>query len=367
MNFWVFVGVAFVLTASLAVVLRPLAVALGLVDRPSGRKIHAGDIPLIGGIAIFLGTGIALLAYVLLTEEGKLLILPIAIFLVAGFILLAVGIWDDLRDLPPVVRFIAQVLAALLMILGGGPVIRDLGMLSFSDTLVSTGVLAVPFTVFVTVGIINAINMSDGLDGLCGNLTMVSLLGLGTAASLWGDSADFQLINIFSAAVAGFLIFNQRMVWQPRALIFLGDAGSMLLGFVLAWFTIEISQPPIDAVSPAAALWFVALPVMDTVGVMLRRMLSGLSPFHADSQHLHHLLIQAGFSVAETLLLLGLCAVGGITVGLLGTWFEVPDLLLAGLFLVTGIAMFTLTYSSWQRRSFLGRPLRAPTAAASGH
>jgi UDP-GlcNAc:undecaprenyl-phosphate GlcNAc-1-phosphate transferase len=203
--------------------------------------------------------------------------------------------------------------------------------------------------------------MSDGLDGLCGNLTMVSLLGLGTAASLWSNTADFQLINIFAASVAGFLIFNQRMVWRPRALIFLGDAGSMLLGFVLAWFTIEISQAPVDAVSPAAALWFVALPVMDTVGVMLRRMLSGLSPFHADSRHLHHLLIHAGFSVAETILILGLFAVAGITVGLIGTWLNVADLLLAGLFLAAGIALFALTYSSWQRQSFLGRPLRAPT------
>lgn len=364
MYFWIFVAAAFLLTAALVLLLRPLAFAIGLVDKPTGRKTHAGEIPLIGGIAIFLGAGIVLLAYALLTEQGRQLLLPISNFLIAGSILLAVGIWDDLRDLPPAVRFAAQVLAALLMIAGGGPVISDLGALSLSGALVTTGVLAIPFTVFVTVGVINSINMSDGLDGLCGNLTMVSLLGLGTAAALWSNSGDFQLINIFSAAVAGFLLFNQRTIWRPRALVFLGDAGSMLLGFVLAWFTIEISQAPIDAVSPAAALWFVALPVMDTVGVMLRRVLSGLSPFHADSQHLHHLLIQSGFTVAETILILGLCAVAGITVGLLGTWTNVPDLLLAGLFLATGIALFVLTYTSWKRQSFLGRPLRSPSAAS---
>lgn len=366
MNFWIFVGVAFLLTAALVLLLRPLAFVIGLVDKPSGRKTHAGEIPLIGGIAIFLGAGIALLVYALLTEQGKVLLLPISVLLAAGAILLAVGIWDDLRDLPPVVRFVAQILAALVMIAGGGPVISDLGYLSLSGSgeVVTTGVLAIPFTVFVTVGVINSINMSDGLDGLCGNLTMVSLLGLGTAAALWSNSGDFQLINIFSAAVAGFLLFNQRTIWRSRALVFLGDAGSMLLGFVLAWFTIEISQAPIDAVSPAAALWFVAMPVMDTVGVMLRRVLSGLSPFHADSQHLHHLLIQSGFTVAETILILGLCAIAGITVGLLGTWMKVPDLLLAGLFLATGIALFVLTYTSWQRQSFLGRPLRTPGAAS---
>ncbi len=364
MNFWIFVLAAFLLTAALVLLLRPLAFKVGLVDRPTARKTHAGEIPLIGGLAIFLGTGIALLAYGLLTEQGKMLLLPISIFLAAGFTLLAIGVWDDLRDLPPVVRFIAQVIAALIMILGGGPVISDLGALSLSGAVVTTGVFAIPFTVFVTVGVVNSINMSDGLDGLCGNLTMVSLLGLGSAASLWSDTPDFQLINIFSAAVAGFLIFNQRMIWRPRALVFLGDAGSMLLGFVLAWFTIEISQAPVDAVSPAAALWFVALPVMDTVGVMLRRLLSGLSPFHADSRHLHHLLVQAGFSVAETLLILGMCAVAGITVGLMGTWFGVPDLFLAGLFLATGIAMFALTYTSWKQQSFLGRRLLASTIAA---
>lgn len=363
MNFWIFVAVAFLLTAALALLLRPLAFALGLVDKPSGRKTHAGEIPLIGGIAIFLGSGSALLAYALLTPQGRDLLMPISNLLLGGFILLAVGIWDDLRDLPPAVRFVAQILAALVMVAGGGPVISDLGNLSLSGDVVAMGVFAVPFTVFVTVGVINSINMSDGLDGLCGNLTMISLLGLGTAAALWSSRGDFQLINILSAAVAGFLLFNQRTFWRSRALVFLGDAGSMLLGFVLAWFTIEISQPPIDAVSPAAALWFVALPVMDTVGVMLRRMLSGLSPFHADSQHLHHLLVQSGFTVAETIMILGLCAVAGITVGLVGTWLKVPDLLLAMLFLATGIALFALTYISWKRRSFLGRPLRAPGTA----
>jgi UDP-GlcNAc:undecaprenyl-phosphate GlcNAc-1-phosphate transferase len=97
---------------------------------------------------------------------------------------------------------------------------------------------------------------------------------------------------------------------------------------------------------------------------MLRRLLSGLSPFHADSQHLHHLLVRAGFSVAETLLILGMCAVAGITVGLMGTWLRVPDLFLAGLFLATGIAMFALTYTSWKRQSFLGRRLLVSTIPA---
>jgi UDP-GlcNAc:undecaprenyl-phosphate/decaprenyl-phosphate GlcNAc-1-phosphate transferase len=101
MSFWIFVSAAFMLTAVFAVLLRPVAFALGLVDRPDARKVHEGNIPLIGGIAIFLGTGIALLAYVFLTEEGKLLLLPISIFLVSGFILLAVGIWDDLRNFRP--------------------------------------------------------------------------------------------------------------------------------------------------------------------------------------------------------------------------------------------------------------------------
>ena len=360
MSFWIFVAAAFALTVVFVLLLRPLAIAMGLVDRPTARKTHEGEIPLIGGISIYLGTGVAMLLSVLLSEQGRELILPIGIFLTSGFILIVVGIWDDLRDLPPAARFIAQVAAALVMILGGGPVISNLGALSPDGSIVSTGIFAIPFTVFVTVGVINAINMSDGLDGLCGNLTMVSLLGLGSAASLWSNTPDFQLINVFSAAVAGFLVFNQRMIWRPRAMVFLGDAGSMLLGFILAWFTIEISQAPVNAVSPAAALWFVALPVMDTVGVMLRRLLSGLSPFHADSQHLHHLLIRSGFSVAETILTLGLCAVAGIMVGLMGTWLDIPDLLLAGLFLATGIAMFSLTYTSWQRQSFLGRRLNAP-------
>jgi UDP-GlcNAc:undecaprenyl-phosphate GlcNAc-1-phosphate transferase len=202
--------------------------------------------------------------------------------------------------------------------------------------------------------------MSDGLDGLCGNLTLVSMLGLGAAATFWGAPTDVGLINILAAAVVGFLMFNQRVFWRPKALVFLGDAGSMLLGFSLAWLTIEMSQAPVRTVSPAAALWFVAVPVFDTVGVMLRRLLSGLSPLHADSKHLHHLLIHAGFNVSETILILCMCAMAGVAVGLAGTWLGAPDLLLAGMFLVAGLLSFALTYNSWKSGRFLGRQLHGP-------
>ncbi len=227
------------------------------------------------------------------------------------------------------------------MIYGADLVIRDLGALLPGGGTLELGWFAVPFTVFVTVGIINAVNLSDGLDGLCGNLTLVSLLGLGAAGSLFGHPQISPLINVLSAAVAGFLIFNQRMIWQPKAAVFLGDAGSTLLGFALAWVLVEVSQEPYRAISPAVALWFVVVPVFDTVAAIVRRMADGLSPLSPDTRHLHHLLIKSGFSVSKTIAVLCLLALQGVAVGLLATWFGWSEPLMALILFATWV-LFTL-------------------------
>jgi UDP-GlcNAc:undecaprenyl-phosphate GlcNAc-1-phosphate transferase len=341
----------------LIVLLRPIAIAIGLTDTPNERKQHVGNIPLVGGIAIFLGFALAVLVSPWVTAEAGPLSGKLKVFLVSSFILVAAGAWDDLRGLTPLSRLIVQIFVALIMVSGAGLIIVDLGSHMPADDHAILERLSVPFTVFATVGLINAINMSDGLDGLSGNLTLVSLLGFGLAYSIWGGGPGLELVNVLSAAIAGFLVFNQRMHWRSTASVFLGDAGSMMLGFSLAWVAIEISQGPAPAISPVAVLWFLAVPVYDTMGVIVRRLLHGRSPFHADARHLHHLFVGAGFSVTATIAILCGMALAGVAVGLCVTWWMVPDWQIMIAYLIGWVIYLAIVQRAWNERRFLGRPV----------
>ena len=349
---------AFVLTAVLIVMLRPMAIFIGLVDVPSKRKLHAGNIPLIGGVAIFLAalSSMVLLSYLNLGKpelDGSL-----GAFFAAGLLLLFVGVWDDYRELPAAIRFLAQIGASLIMVFSGKVVLTDLGYLSFSGEILSLGVLSIPFTVFTCLGVINAMNMCDGLDGLSGCLALIALIGLGGANSMGvGPIVDQHLIVVFAASVIAFLIFNLRTLWRSKAWVFLGDAGSMLLGITLAWLCIKLSQGEARVISPAAVLWFLMLPIMDAVCMMIRRIMRGQSPFAADREHLHHILLLAGFTVGQVVTLMCSIALWGVVVGLLGTFFGVPDIWLAGAFLACGLVYYWIVRRAWKVMRFLRRSI----------
>ena len=154
-------------------------------------------------------------------------------------------------ELSPAVRFVAQVIAALLMIFGAGVVLNDLGSMTPSGELLQLGFLAVPFTVFATLGIINALNMCDGLDGLSGSLTLTSLSGLILVAYIWGSPGRYgACCRFLGTAIVGFLLFNLRLLGRERASVFMGDAGSMFLGFALTWYAISLSQGESRALPP---------------------------------------------------------------------------------------------------------------------
>jgi UDP-GlcNAc:undecaprenyl-phosphate GlcNAc-1-phosphate transferase len=341
-------AVAFVATIILILLLRPVAMQVGLTDCPDTRKTHQGEMPLVGGIAIFLAVILAV-GLKMLLSGGVLPDRYVLSFLGGSFLLVVVGVWDDWVGLSPLVRFIIQVCAACTMVYGGGIFLNDLGYLGASDEIYSLGDLSVPFTVFVVVGMINAINMTDGLDGLSGNMTLVSLAGLGIANSFWGNHDHLQLLNTISAAVAGFLVLNQRSFWRNTAWVFLGDAGSMMLGFALIWNAIDIARLYPQIISPAATLWFLAVPIFDTVTMMIRRISDGRSPFQADSEHLHHLLVRSGMTVGETIGTMCVLQALGCGVGLLVTYFGVPDTWVALGFLLTGIVYLLLMKSAWKK------------------
>jgi UDP-GlcNAc:undecaprenyl-phosphate/decaprenyl-phosphate GlcNAc-1-phosphate transferase len=275
----------------------PLARRHGLIDVPHGRHDHAQPTPLVGGIGIFAGV----LAAALL--RGDLSTSFIA-YLAAAALLLLVGIYDDRRDLPWRLRIVVQACAALILAVGG---VYAHGV----GNLLPLGFLAIPFSVFATVGAINAVNMIDGVDGLAGSLVLIALMFLVGAAGAAGHATLAADLLLIAGALTAFLAFNLRRPGLPAAKLFLGNSGSALLGLTVVWAAFSLAQIPGNAGAGIVAPWLVAIPLIDCVVVMLRRLLAGRSPFCADRNHLHHLLADAGWSPQQTVLAGALAALAG--------------------------------------------------------
>jgi len=277
-----------------------------VLDRPGRHNAHRDPVPAVGGIGVVLGIALAWLAAPAATPA----LLPSALL-----VLLATGLLDDHRGLSARTRFVVQALVVLMLAFGADMLLRDFGALRPDGGLLAVGWLALPLTVFCALGLINATNMIDGSDGLAGTLGLASLAGMAGLAAVAGRGDEAVLLFGACAALAAFLAFNLRIGGRP-ARVFLGNGGSMALGGLLAWAAIALSQGETRAFAPATALWLCAVPLVDTVSVMWRRLAARRSPFDADHQHVHHLLLRAGFGVNATLgLLLGLhlaCMAAGI-------------------------------------------------------
>lgn len=347
---------AFIITTALSIGLRPLARQIGLVDVPNERKVHHGEIPLVGGIAIFIGV---LSAHIISAVFSPATVIGqhYLSFYAAASLLLLVGLVDDYWELKPTTKLIAQLFAASIMVFGGGVVVNELGSLGFTSGAVTLGMFAVPFTLFATVGVVNAVNMSDGLDGLAGSLTLVPLLGFYIATEWYGTGLYADLLILTIASVTAFLLFNVTFPGKRKALIFLGDAGSMLLGLSLVWFAISLSQGTDSAIRPGAALWFLMVPIFDAASMILRRVTRRRSVFGADKEHLHHVFLLAGFTVGETVLTMASFALVGVLVGLAGSHFEISDAVLIGAFVVCGVLYFWMIMRAWSVMRFLRRSI----------
>lgn len=341
--------------ALLVLILRPVARRIGLLDIPNARSSHQKPTPLVGGLAIFLAI---LLGSLAAAASG---ILPLnrytLSFFGGGLMLVIVGVIDDARDLSASLRFAVQIAASLIMIFGGGVVLTDLGRMQPNGELLELGFLAIPFTVFATLGVINALNMSDGVDGLSGSLALISLTGLMIVSAVNGGPADTVVLAMMAAAIVSFLLFNLRLPGRSRAAVFMGDAGSMFLGYALTWFTISLSQGEQRAIVPAAALWFLMLPLFDTVTMMLRRLAKRRSPFSADREHVHHVFLMAGFTVNETVIIMAAAALIGVGIGLLCLDLRAPEFTIAGFFVICGILYFWMMLRSWKVMRFIERSI----------
>ncbi len=266
-----------------------LAPLVGLVDHPSPRKIHEQVIPRIGGIAIIIGALIPVLLWVPLQRE-------ILSYIAAVLLLALFGALDDRHDLDYRVKFASQIGAALIFSYFGGVAVHHF---PFVPGEVLPDWLSIPVTVLVLVAVTNAINLSDGMDGLAGG---TSLLVLGFWAILGyqaGDSALVMLALAIAGGTIGFLRFNTH-----PARIFMGDCGSQFLGFSAGVLALMVTQDSNTALSPLLPILVFGLPILDTGWVMIRRIYAGRSPFSPDRGHIHHRMLDLGLSQYESVVLI---------------------------------------------------------------
>ena len=316
-------------------ILQPLATRLGLVDVPTARKNHVRHTPTSGGIAMMLGLTLAFLLR--FTPSPSLVS-----FLVAAWLLIITGWLDDRYDLRWWTRIGIQMSAALILIYGGGVRIEHIGPV-FGFGATALGILSVPLTLIATIGLINAVNMIDGADGLAGSLVLAALVMVLAAAIYSGNTPLAQRSLVLLGAVAGFLLFNFRFPWRRHAPAFMGNAGSALLGLTVAWCCFRLTQNAGHPVSPVLALWLAPVPVIDCWVLIVRRLKMGRSPFSADHDHVHHLMLEAGFGPLSICLGLSvftlLC---GLLAGQCLRW-DVPEPLLLASYFGMALLWYAIT------------------------
>ena len=315
---------------------------VGLTDRPGARKVHAVPVPRVGGIAMAAG----ILIPTLLTAP---LNPPIIGFLAGALVLLAFGIWDDRADLNYRLKFLGQFLAVGLCMVVGDVRIE---WLTLGGRIMLPEALSWALTFVFLVGVTNAINLADGLDGLAGGLALLCLCALAVLGTITGNLTVTGIALIESGAILGFLRFNTH-----PARVFMGDGGSQMLGFSIGVLAILATQREGSALSAALPLLLLGLPILDTLTVMVRRVAAGRSPFSSDRNHIHHRLLDLGFAHREAVILVYCLQVG---LFLLAYYLRFDsDLLIGGTFVGFALALLGTLYwadrSGW--RAHTGRAL----------
>ncbi|HEX7551310.1 MAG TPA: MraY family glycosyltransferase, partial [Candidatus Methylomirabilis sp.] len=278
------------ITIAMVPVFSILAVRWQLVDLPGARKVHTRAMPRCGGIAMALGAFVPVLLWNYMDPlvQG---------WLAGALILVAFGMADDFRGLRPRWKFLGQIAAALFVIFWGGVKIRTLGMLAPDDFLLP-GWVSIPLTLLAIVGVTNAINLADGLDGLAGGICLLIFTCIGYLAYIEGDTVNGLVALALVGAIFGFLRYNTF-----PATVFMGDTGSQLLGFSAVTLSLDLTQGN-TALSPVLPLILVGIPVLDTLTVLATRIVRGRSPFTGDQHHFHHNLMALGLRHTESVTLI---------------------------------------------------------------
>ena len=269
--------------------IKKIAIHVGALDIPNKRKVHSKPMPRLGGLAIFFGF---LLGYMIFGEPSS----TMNSVLIGSFIIVLIGAIDDIKPLKASVKFIAQLAAACVVTIYGGLLIQDVSAFGF---YIDFGIFAYPITIFFILGCLNCINLIDGLDGLCAGISAIYFATIGIISIIMGKlGLEFVLTFIMLGSVLGFLVHN----FHPAS-IFAGDSGSLFMGFMIAVIAL-LGFKSVTLTSLIIPVLILAIPILDTVFAIIRRLLKGEKISKPDKSHLHHQLLNKHFSHLTTVLII---------------------------------------------------------------
>ena len=269
--------------------IKRIALHIGAVDMPNKRKIHQKEMPRLGGLGIYLGY---LLGYILFGQPSSLM----NSILIGSFIIVLTGVIDDIKPLKASTKFSGQLIAVLIVVFYGNILLKNINAFGIYLDL---DVLAYPITIFFMLGCINCMNLIDGLDGLAGGISAIYFLTIGIIATIQGKHGlDYILTFIMFGSTLGFLVHN----FYPAS-IFMGDSGSMFLGYIISIIAL-LGFKNVTMSSLIIPLLILAIPILDTIFAIIRRLLKGEKISTPDNFHIHHQLLNRNFSHRTTVLII---------------------------------------------------------------
>ena len=310
------------------IILRPVALRIGLLDVPDQRKVHQGAVPLVGGLSVFAGLFAAWLIAMPFNPSYS-------IYLLCALFLVVLGALDDARNIPARFRLWAQVVLGALLAYGSGVYLNTFGNLLGLGEM-PLGWMGPVITICAVIGATNAFNMVDGIDGLVGGLTLVALVSLIILFAAAGSGFTTELVFTAALVVAMVPYMLANLCIGPFCnKVFMGDAGSMFIGLTLVWLLVNGTQAGDMAFRPVTALWIIGLPLMDMLAIMIRRYRKGQSVMLPDRDHLHHIFMRAGFSEREALVIITGVAALLAALGLAGEFLGIAEwIMFAGILLI---------------------------------
>lgn len=346
----------FVIAFAMLFLMRKVARNIGLVDIPSGRKAHTGNIPLVGGVAICIT-----IVHYIYSHPG--MINHDNLFMLCITALTTIGVLDDKYDLSVKFRMAVQTGISIIMIYFAEAQMQTLGnMFGLGEVnLLWVGPI---ITVFAVIGCINAFNMVDGIDGLLGGLSIVTFGSIAILLFFTGEQKLSYLCVLLVVTMIPYIIMNLGLFGRARK-VFMGDAGSMMIGFTVIWLLIGASQNSgSPMIRPVTALWLIAVPLMDMAAIMIRRIKQGKSPFKPDRDHLHHICQRLGCSSRQTLALI--CTIAAILagIGMLGEILQIPEYLMFYAFLILFSIYLVALVNNKKLTNFIRCKLNLPKLAS---
>jgi UDP-GlcNAc:undecaprenyl-phosphate GlcNAc-1-phosphate transferase len=344
---------AFIVSLLLLYFFHPKAIQSGFVDKADHRKLHQGNIPLIGGPVIFIAVITTMFIYSHFIFEAFY-------FVLGSGLLMLLGVVDDKKNLRVSVRLVSIIAVTVFLYYFAQLKIDCLGDL-FSMGLVNLDYISLFFTLIAVIGAITAFNMVDGLDGLLGCLSIVTFASLSMLFAINGQLVMTSICIAFIASLLSFLLCNLELLPGNKYKVFMGDSGSFFIGFSIITLLISgsqissniLSQNSAQAFRPVTALWIIAMPLMDMAANVLRRLKKGQSPFAADRGHIHHILQRIGLSDLQVLAFITFIAVFYALVGIAGELYQVPEWIMLCSFIVVFCVYFYLYLHSWKVSAFI--------------